>query len=56
MSEVPGQTYAELVAQGRPRLTSVTTDDLARIPHHPPPEGPEPIDVLLAMRDDDGGR
>lgn len=45
--------YAELVAQGRLRLKSITTDDLAHIPHYPPPEGPDPLDTLLAMREED---
>jgi prevent-host-death family protein len=54
---VPGsdtlRRYSDLVAKDRIRLTATTTSDLDRLPHYATPAGVDPLDLLLAEREED---
>lgn len=48
--------YAPLVAEGKVRLTSFTTDDLDRRPVYATERPGSPIQTILAMKDEDATR
>ncbi|MDN3243522.1 type II toxin-antitoxin system Phd/YefM family antitoxin [Glycomyces tritici] len=48
--------YSQLVAEGRVRLTSFTTDDLDRRPRYRSDRPGNPIQTILDMKDEDAGR
>ncbi len=48
--------YSRLVAEGKVRLTSFTTDDIDRRPVYPSDWPGSPIQTILAMSDDDATR
>lgn len=51
----PVARYSGLVAQGKIRLKAVTTSDLDRLPRYEVPAGaPDPVDLLLAEREEEG--
>ena len=45
--------YSPLVAKGVIRLKATTTSNLDRVPHYDVPADTEPLDILLASRDED---
>ncbi|MFE5029579.1 type II toxin-antitoxin system Phd/YefM family antitoxin [Streptomyces sp. NPDC056656] len=50
----PASRYADLVAQGKIRLKAATTSSLDRLPiWHLPAGAPDPVELLLAEREDD---
>ncbi|WP_245797617.1 hypothetical protein [Mangrovactinospora gilvigrisea] len=50
----PADRYADLVASGRIRLGTATSGDDAPLPEYAlPPDAPDPVELLLAERDED---
>lgn len=48
--------YSGLVARGQIKLKTFTTDNLASLPRYTPSGDADPLDTLLAMRDEDADR
>lgn len=50
----PVARYADLVAQGKIRLKAASTSDVDRFPAYDiPADAPDPVELLLAEREDD---
>ncbi|MGW1259276.1 hypothetical protein ACWD5Q_29860 [Streptomyces sp. NPDC002513] len=51
---VPTARSSDLVAQGEIRLKAATTSDVDRLPRYElPAGGPDPVELLLAEREED---